>query len=372
MIGSSRWEAGVRLTYQYPAQIGGIDVVAPSNESLTKSTLNILHEYSNYSGTSCAAPHVSGTAALLLASNGGMGPDDVERVLELTADDITLAPAAQGVDAHTGYGRINACRALRAVDLHDFQYIGPDSLAVNFSVASPEEVRLELIDDYENDNGDVFGPGMYDADVYRVDAVVANGLPVSANIVEAWPRVSYSNLFAAYTNDPVTDSNFLDPVEDLLLTSYTQDSAYLEGYVYEMFDTNGTAIGWIPFHVDSLQDKAKVAYTMMTGSGIGGAGDICDLINSTSVAIGDGYSLKAFPNPTTATISLLVQFDHFFENIEVDLYNANGALVKSVYSGPGQGKELLLTDDLEHLPSGMYFYVATTEAGKIAQRIIKQ
>jgi serine protease len=63
-----------------------------------------------YQGTSMAVPHVSATAALVIAS-GVLGPDPtpdaVERRLETTARD--LGPA--GYDTRYGYGLINAAAA---------------------------------------------------------------------------------------------------------------------------------------------------------------------------------------------------------------------------------------------------------------------
>jgi serine protease len=65
---------------------------------------------SGYIGTSMAAPHVSATAALVIAS-GILGPHPtpaaVERRLETTARDL----GAPGRDAHYGYGLLDAARA---------------------------------------------------------------------------------------------------------------------------------------------------------------------------------------------------------------------------------------------------------------------
>jgi lantibiotic leader peptide-processing serine protease len=60
-------------------------------------------------GTSGAAPHVAGVAALLVGANGGaMQPIDVERALRVSADDL----GASGVDPFYGHGRVNAARGL--------------------------------------------------------------------------------------------------------------------------------------------------------------------------------------------------------------------------------------------------------------------
>ncbi len=61
-------------------------------------------------GTSMAAPHVAGVAALIIGKNGGeMAPADVERILRASADDL----GKPGKDDVFGNGRVNAARAVQ-------------------------------------------------------------------------------------------------------------------------------------------------------------------------------------------------------------------------------------------------------------------
>jgi subtilisin family serine protease len=60
-------------------------------------------------GTSAAAPHVAGVAALVIGAHGGqMNPDAVEAILRASADDL----GKPGVDDYYGHGRVNAARAV--------------------------------------------------------------------------------------------------------------------------------------------------------------------------------------------------------------------------------------------------------------------
>jgi len=83
-----------------------VDVSAPGTNILSLS-LN-SSGYVKHSGTSMAAPHVAGAAALVLASHPAFTNEQVRQVLRASADDINSA----GFDAKFGTGRINAARAL--------------------------------------------------------------------------------------------------------------------------------------------------------------------------------------------------------------------------------------------------------------------
>ncbi|HSM10808.1 MAG TPA: S8 family serine peptidase [Lysobacter sp.] len=65
--------------------------------------------YSWTAGTSMAAPHVSGVAALIIGKHGGeMAPAAVERILRSSSDDL----GKPGNDSSYGAGRVNASRAV--------------------------------------------------------------------------------------------------------------------------------------------------------------------------------------------------------------------------------------------------------------------
>ena len=85
-----------------------VDVAAPGEDII--STLSLPNDYRELSGTSMAAPHVAGLAALLSAQ--GLDAGDVRDRIAGCAYDL----GSTGADPLFGHGRINAGRALDVAD----------------------------------------------------------------------------------------------------------------------------------------------------------------------------------------------------------------------------------------------------------------
>lgn len=83
---------------------GGVD--RDADEILTTSLG--LDLYERHAGTSFAAPYVSGIAALLESADSSLSPDEIESLLEATAED--LGPT--GRDDASGWGLVDAARAV--------------------------------------------------------------------------------------------------------------------------------------------------------------------------------------------------------------------------------------------------------------------
>jgi thermitase len=103
---TTRWD----IQSGFSNQGSYVDVAAPG--SFIYSTMPGSYGYK--SGTSMATPFVSGLASLLLSTNSNLTPDEVETIIEQTADDL----GEPGRDDVYGWGRINAYQALLLSSFH--------------------------------------------------------------------------------------------------------------------------------------------------------------------------------------------------------------------------------------------------------------
>lgn len=91
-----------------------LDVVAPGLNVMTVSPGG-SNTAAIFSGCSAATPVVSGLASILLSVNPQLTADDIQRVLEETADDLIGNEGGPGWDESFGHGRVNLNAALESI-----------------------------------------------------------------------------------------------------------------------------------------------------------------------------------------------------------------------------------------------------------------
>jgi subtilisin family serine protease len=98
--------------YQESSRGNYIDLAAPGVEIISTLPGN---RYNVSSGTSMAAPHVTGVVALLLEKNAGLPPAGIKALLEATARDLGV----KGRDIQFGSGCVDARQALSRLTGHN-------------------------------------------------------------------------------------------------------------------------------------------------------------------------------------------------------------------------------------------------------------
>jgi subtilisin family serine protease len=161
--------------------------------------VSILNQgYYRARGTSMACPHVSGLAALIIAAHPEFTNGQIKSVMEISADDVD----DPGWDPHTGYGRINAYRALQVNSVLEVAIDQPKTRT---------NLREDSVTIYGTASGTGFsnykleyGAGLYPAQWFQIGAT--SSLPVTHGILGTWnvsalPEKLYTlRLAAAQTN----------------------------------------------------------------------------------------------------------------------------------------------------------------------------
>lgn len=89
----------------------GIDIVAPGADVWTASS----YTFGNETGTSIAAPFVSGTVALMLSMNPSLTPTQIQKILNHTATKVSgYTYNSYGWNSEVGYGMLNTFAAVLA------------------------------------------------------------------------------------------------------------------------------------------------------------------------------------------------------------------------------------------------------------------
>jgi len=235
-----RWEWDQHNGSNYGAHI---DVVAPGDQIW--STLPYTNQYQSWTGTSMAAPHVSGIASLMLSVNPSLYNDDIEQIIKISADDVndpndpTTGP---GWDTGTGTGRVNAKKALDLI--RSPNTVNHWTASGGSSVGNTGYYKMTF---YSTPG---LASGVYLVKRYDVRKTVT--FPQSfESTPHVWGRGVATNGYS------MANPNFGMGWCDVVSNNNT--SATLKTYVYKVYNILGQYLGWYPCQ----PSQVTFAYTVL-------------------------------------------------------------------------------------------------------------
>ncbi len=226
--------------------------------------LNLPQYYSCFQGTSAAAPHVAGVAALMMSEhnvlNGAvndLAPEDVEHVLEKAATDIInpILGYDAGYDEHNGWGRLNAGEAVRQVAS---PYMVYHSIPVH-PVPTNFPTETIHIDGWVNGWSGSWGlpPGNYTAARTQVSFSYSNTFGADYTVLDVWNRESST---LGVSDNPNVDGRYnATYVYDIIPETATVNVTATTNCWYVIEDANGNPVNqWIPAPPEQLRTAYSI------------------------------------------------------------------------------------------------------------------
>lgn len=354
------WHSGVDGPWSWASSYAGnLDIVAPGVTAIVVTTevpsapthplLTITSGYGRFAGTSAAAPHAAGVAALMLSehnvANGApnnLAPEDVERIIEKTSLDVGSA----GYDPYNGHGRLQASGALAAVEqpayrVHHFQQMG------NLNQTPFPNQQITILN-----NAGGLANGNYIAQRRLVTHTYLLNFPPGAQIIDIWDRPS--SVIGWGANNPVDGTAHS-------IISYTINgntaAVTAQTYCWYVASTSGGASvdTWIPTVPADLRTAISVH---VYDPGVVGIEEVAT-----------DPVLQVWPSPASQELFLRLQLE-LPEDVQLTIVDMTG---RTVFERPmGRLAQLNTTLPVNHLASGLYSLRVTAGRTVYHERFLKQ
>ena len=342
-----------------------VDLIAPYDVDIVYTIgNNSTNEYTSFSGTSAAAPHVAGVAGLMLShidhqpsTPNNLAPDDIEFLLQRYARDIVPDLNHQeyeiGYDDLSGWGLLDAGAVMEKIDRTQYivKHIKKE-VVVPTNLSSVPHITGDLFfSNYEKPFGKYYGT------MYELSYTLQNNLNQGDVILDSWPLNSYTTLLDNTINPQPT---FVNIENANYITNMNNTSGDIRGTIVHLTkDKNGNSIDyWYPASPGAL---VRVGYTLHLQSAYAGVNEEGN----------HAFNLSCYPNPSTDDVTISFSLPDYAQ-VQIEAYDINGRLVYSSEKTDYSAGQNLVTISSNNWTKGMYFL--NLKANETAQTIkfIKQ
>ena len=325
-----------------------------------------------YGGTSQAAPHATGTIALLMSyldstapAYKNLSPEDAEHLLTRSADNKGYV----GHSDSTGWGALNAGRVLQSVSkgCNELVHLGKGTNPNNITIRDVKlYTPIKLTERYTNPSGQTFDTITYLCNVEKVSNTISQQLDSNFVIVDYWPRPSSTTLLPCY--DSVNHT--LSPFEHLYIDSMSPTSAIVSGYYYYVYNASGTTfLGIWGEYQNIVADSMRFDYTLLLNNTSINCHPI-DTATTRIKLIENNLNVSFYPNPVEDE-GLLQIYSDANTKVRIDMIDQQGRAIESIYSGDLTSGGTTFTINTKALSSGIYMIIVSSGEGTKVIKFLK-
>lgn len=346
-----------------------LDFLAPGTRDLYATLDN--WGISGYSyqddGTSYAAPHATGVAALMVSEHhpqrdpfypNMLGPEDVDEILKRTATpvkkDFSFSPNPGSLpvpNEYAGHGRIDAGEAVEKISapymVHHFDRFVNTNTATFYdstqTINYPEGVEGITNAGYDIGN----------THIYKLTSTFPIVSYDPNTFLDVWARNSSGDLYG------LTDTIYKEQWGGTVIDTVINNEITMTGYLYKVEIVDGgvvTGHKWLP--TDNFS-TIKFAYSHYKNLGS----------LSTDKEFDKKDEVNLYPNPTDDEINFSLNLTS--RNLQVEIYDITGKRIKNIEYSDINNDQYHNTIDVSKFSKGLYFCKFDTGEEQFTKKFIK-